>query len=88
MLSLFSVGKTTGVVLDSGHGATYSVPVFEGYALPFASQKLPLSGEMITQNLIKMIKEENNFNLEENQETSLFQNIKEQSCFIAYNFDS
>jgi len=44
VLSLFSVGKTTGVVLDSGHGITYSVPVFEGYALPYATIKLPLSG--------------------------------------------
>ena len=34
MLSLFSCGKTRGLVVEMGEGATYFVPVFEGFALP------------------------------------------------------
>ena len=48
VLSLYSIGKTTGVVLDSGHGVTTSVPVYEGYALPFASMKINYGGESVT----------------------------------------
>ena len=36
VLSLFSTGKTSGVVVECGEGVSYTVPIFEGYALPHA----------------------------------------------------
>lgn len=33
VLSAFSCGRSTCLVLDSGHNSTYAVPVHDGYAL-------------------------------------------------------
>ena len=52
VLSLFSTGKTSGLVVEIGEGVSYTVPVFEGYALPHAMHKLDLAGQDITTSLI------------------------------------
>ena len=44
VLSLFSTGKTSGLVVELGEGVSYTVPIFEGYALPHAMHKLDLAG--------------------------------------------
>ena len=53
VLSLFSTGTTTGLVAESGEGVTYTVPVFEGYALPHAMQNIDVAGQDITRRLIQ-----------------------------------
>ena len=44
VLSLFSTGLTTGLVAEVGEGVTYTVPIFEGYALPHALYNMEVSG--------------------------------------------
>lgn len=53
VLSLFSNGTTTGLVAESGEGVTYTVPVFEGYALPHAIQSIDVAGQEITNKLMQ-----------------------------------
>jgi len=44
VLSLFSTGRTSGLVVECGEGISWTVPVFEGYALPHAIHMLDVAG--------------------------------------------
>ena len=52
---MYSGGRTSGVVVDSGYGITHSVPIYEGYAIPSGIEKINISGEHMTQELQKLL---------------------------------
>ena len=56
MLGLFSYGKSSGIVLDCGYNITSTVPAYEGFPLVYASQKINLGGEDLSNKLYDIIK--------------------------------
>jgi len=57
-LSLFSTGRTRGLMVESGEGITQAVPVFEGYAIPHAIFKMKVAGQDITQRVQTLMADE------------------------------
>jgi len=81
ILALYASGRTTGVVLDSGHGVTHCVPVFEGFSLPHATTRMDVAGADVTEHLNRILKK-SGVNFHTSAEMQTVQDIKEKVCCV------
>lgn len=82
LLSLYSVGKTTGLVVDSGDDMTCTIPIIDGYSMPHNIIKRNFGGRALTDFLIKILKEKGmQFNTYEDKKR--VKELKEKSLLMS-----
>ncbi|XP_069497132.1 actin-like protein 9 [Ambystoma mexicanum] len=86
VLSTYSYGKISGLVVESGYGVTHTVPVLQGYNLPHATERMDLAGTDLTDSLMKMFLEfGHNFS---DSMMHIVEDIKHKCCYVAADYEN
>ncbi|OIS98500.1 actin-101 [Nicotiana attenuata] len=86
VLSLYTSGRTTGIVVDSGDSVSHTVPIYEGHALLHAISRLDLVGDDLTYYLVKILCE-SGYTFKYNIEKDVFCHMKENTAYVALDFE-
>jgi actin-related protein 6 len=77
--------QNCGIVVDVGYSATHVVPIFDGRVLNYAVRRVDVGGKAMT-NYMKELLSFRHFDVME--ETHLVNEITEQVCFVARDFEA
>ncbi|CUS22340.1 LAQU0S05e03180g1_1 [Lachancea quebecensis] len=83
VLALYAGGRTTGCVIDCGDGCCQSVPVYDGFTLPSAIQRIDIAGRDVTEFLQLLLRKSTGVTLSSSSEREIVRTIKEKVCFVA-----
>jgi len=87
LLALFSVGKVTGLVVESGEGLTQIIAVQESYPLHHSAIRIPIGGIDITRYLMKLIMRKG-IHISSEYEIEHIRRIKEKACYLETDYES
>lgn len=77
VLSLYAYGRTTGVTVELGAQTGYIAAVYEGYALPHAIVRLQVTGDVVTDYLMRQL----------GIDRASAVQIKESVCYVADDYE-
>lgn len=87
-MPLYSIGRTTGLVVDSGYEKTDIVPIIDGKIITKAVKSLNIGGYHVTNKLRESLREQDfTYTDEEDKFFGAARNIKENLCYVALNAD-
>lgn len=86
VMPLYSNGKTTGIVVDSGYDNTHVVPIYEGYPLQHAVRSMPVGGWHVNRYLMQLLNDRG-YTFTTMNDWDHVRDIKEKFCYSALDFD-
>jgi len=86
VLSLYSAGRTTGLVLDAGDGVSHTVPVYEGFSMPHAVGRIDIAGRDLTEYMAQLMRE-SGVPTDSSAMFDIVRGMKEKTCYFALNYE-
>ena len=86
MLTLYSRGSSTGVVVDSGDGVTHVMCVYDGYVIDHLTRRLNIAGRHVTRHLLSLL-QQRGYALNATADFEVVRDVKEKLCYVAYNYE-
>lgn len=83
-LSLFSTGRSSGIIVDSGYGRTHIGPVWEGYVMPHFLRRMDIAGSDLTVHLQGKLRMDG-YPFSTIADLERVNQIKEELCYVSSN---
>ncbi len=85
MLTLYSGGFKTGLVIEIGDSATRIVPIYEGYKIQHAIKILDIGGRVLSRYMEKLLGSIG-FSVDSSIRRELVRVLKEKACFVSLDY--
>ncbi|MFW9952759.1 MAG: actin, cytoplasmic 2 [Candidatus Thorarchaeota archaeon] len=85
MLTLYSGGFQTGLVIEIGDSITRIVPIYEGYKIDHAIKILDIGGRTLTRYMEKILGEQG-YSADSSIRRELVRALKEKACFVSLDY--
>jgi actin-related protein len=85
VMSLYAAGRTTGLVCESGDDVTRAIPVFEGFSIPHAVEKMNIGGRVLTAWMQKLLHSQG-ISLTSSADMEIVRDMKEKLCYVARDY--
>ena len=86
MLTLYSGGFQTGLIIEIGDSNTRIVPIYEGYKINHAVRILEIGGRVLTRYMEKIL-ESIGWSVDSSIRRELVRVLKEKACFVSLDYN-